>query len=360
MSNRYLLCRPRGGLNDTLCRIQACWRYAERSGRHLVIDTAASSLAGDFTDYFELLPTAGPVTPVLDAPLLAHLNTLVCRPAVVAGRLDRYVARPMGDRGFVEQVSGERTRFDLEALEAAPTDLCEPLLVYDDSGGGSASFELLARVRFSAAVRASAREALAALGPDYVTVHVRNTDDRTDYVGLFERLRRRVGRRVLLVRSDDPAVVDYARGVFAGPVLVSTVRQRSAHPQGVQHYPEAYHDVEARRRAAMDSLVDLVALSNARRLYYAPIGGVLDLPTATGQLSVRPLRVGPVSGFSHLARYLCTRKDRLDALLDVPANQRRDPDLSAATEVCSMATRLRRWLSRSRTRARAAFAVTRR
>jgi hypothetical protein len=324
-----------------------------------VIDTAASSLAGDFTDYFELLPTAGPVTPALDAPLLAHLNTLVCRPAVLAGRLDRYVALPTAGRGFVEQVSGERTRFALEALETAPADLGEPLLVYDNYGGGSASFELLARVRFSAAVRASAQEALAALGPDYVAVHVRNTDYLTDYVGLFERLRRRVGRQALLVCSDDPAVVEYARGVFAGPVLVSTVGQRSADPAGVLHGPEAYHDVEARRGAAMDSLVDLVALANARRLYYAPIGGVL-VPTATGLLSVRPLRVGPVSGFSQLARYLCTRKDRLDALLDVPANQRRDPDRSAATEVCSVETRLRRWLSRGRTRARAAFAVARR
>jgi hypothetical protein len=325
-----------------------------------VIDTAASSLAGDFTDYFELLPTAGPVTPALDAPLLAHLNTLVCRPAVVAGRLDRYVARPMGGRGFVEQVSGERTRFDVEALEAAPTDLCEPLLVYDDSGGGSASFELLARVRFSAAVRASAREALAALGPDYVAVHVRNTDYRTDYVGLFERLRRRVGRQVLLVCSDDPAVVDYARGVFAGPVLVSTVRLPSAHPAGAQHSPNAYHETEQRRRVAMDSLVDLVALANARRLYYAPLGAVIDRPTATGQMSFRQFGVGPVSGFSQLAGYLCTRKDRLDALLDVPDARRREPDRSAATEVCSVETRLRRWLSRGRAQARAAFALTRR
>lgn len=53
--NRLLLCRPLGGLNDILCQIESCCRYAERFGRTVVVETdfhCTKSFRDDFSRYF--------------------------------------------------------------------------------------------------------------------------------------------------------------------------------------------------------------------------------------------------------------------------------------------------------------------
>jgi hypothetical protein len=54
MNDRFVLCMPAGGLNDVLCQIEKCWRYAERHGRKLVIDTAKTGLLDSFDQYFKV------------------------------------------------------------------------------------------------------------------------------------------------------------------------------------------------------------------------------------------------------------------------------------------------------------------
>lgn len=53
---RYLLCRPRGGINDTLNQIELCWRYARSYNRILVVDTeylVSSGICISFSELFE-------------------------------------------------------------------------------------------------------------------------------------------------------------------------------------------------------------------------------------------------------------------------------------------------------------------
>ena len=52
-SSKYLLCRPRGGLNDTLTQISLCLDYAFKFKRHLIIDTMRSGILDRFDNYFE-------------------------------------------------------------------------------------------------------------------------------------------------------------------------------------------------------------------------------------------------------------------------------------------------------------------
>ena len=138
----------------------------------------------------------------------------------------------------------------------------------------------------------------------------------------------------LLVCSDDPEVVVYARRIFKGPVLDMARRTQSMDPTGALHRPGAQTTVEAQRRAAIDSLVDLLCLANAQSLYYGPVHSVLDgvWLRQTGEVVFRPLGPGWVSGFSLLARHLCANKNVLDSLLGVTAS-RREPDPHAVVQV---------------------------
>jgi hypothetical protein len=333
MPARYLLCRPRGGLNDTLCRIALCWQYAARFNRILVIDCRRSCLFGEFSDFFEIIDRSAPVAAVLDDALLRQLNALPCRPAALFGRLESYIAEREPGQRHRDCETRTPTQFAAHPATFAE-DFAEPLLVYEDEGGGTASFSLLPGIRLAPAIREEVRAVLATLGQPYHAVHVRNTDYRTDYKTLFARIRGRVQAAPLLVCSDDPAVVSYARRFFAGPVLETPQQMQSMSPTGARHVAGAQATIGAQRRMAIESLIDLACLANAQTLYFGPAHSVLDGPLLrqTGRMVFRPLQPGWLSGFSTLAEHLCTNKDILDAFLG-DTSSRRMPDPHAAIRV---------------------------
>ena len=348
--HRVLLCRPRGGLNDTLSRIEQCWRYAERTRRHLVVDASRSALHGPFGAIFALIGDRGGVTASADAALLASLDRMVCRPTELQGRIMSYEVGFERGIGFVDAASGVPTRFAARVIGPDTPDYPEPLLVYEDSGGGSDSFRLLERIRFTDSVASALRAALAEIGSSYVAVHVRNSDYRTDYMRLFARIKRRVRGHPVLVCSDDPGVADHARRALGVAVVVPGGHAESADPAGTLHTPRAYSSVAERQRAAFLALRDLVMLANAVRLYAAPVEQMVkgEVLRASGRIEYRGVPRGRMSGFSMLAQHLCVRKDVLDGLLGVPPDERRRVDPTAAVIVQErsiwLRQNVRRWL----------------
>ena len=107
----YLLCRPRGGLNDTLCMIEMCWRYAEKFDRQLIIDTKNSALFEDFDKYFRFIDKTVAVTGSISDALLQHLNTLPCNPKALEGRVDTYRTVFIHGKGFCDEKTDFNLRF---------------------------------------------------------------------------------------------------------------------------------------------------------------------------------------------------------------------------------------------------------
>lgn len=59
MEEKYLLCRPLGGLNDILCQINYCYNYCIKFNRILLIDTSFlyehNSFSCSFDKYFDFI-----------------------------------------------------------------------------------------------------------------------------------------------------------------------------------------------------------------------------------------------------------------------------------------------------------------
>jgi len=262
LSARYVLCRPEGGLNDMLCRIEECWQYAERFGRTLVIDTSFGHFKDDFTRYFSVVaPSVAPVLPVLSASVLDRLEALDVRPHQVRGRLGTYAnVYSSQQRCYVDEASGASLTFDFE------TDYPEACLLYNNSGGGTVAIDCLKRLRLVPDIADDLRRLLEKLGDNYMAVHVRNTDYRTDYKRFFKSIEREVDDVDLLVCSDDATCVEFARGFFRRS-RVFTVSQ-------IPDYGgEPLHRVAMapgeRYRANVDALRDLLALAWAKKLFIA-------------------------------------------------------------------------------------------
>jgi hypothetical protein len=311
--SRVLLCRPHGGLNDTLCRIAVCLSYAIRFRRHLVIDTSRCSLRGPFSDYFEFADHTLRVSSELSEDTCARLNAMRCRPAGLEARIGRYRSGVVSsDSNAVDLDTGQSVRFADARTSAFTYDYSEELLVFEGCGGGTASAHLLPQLRLAPAVREAVRRALAPLPSEYSAIHIRNTDLSTDYRALFRQVRQHGLDGPILVCSDDPRVIACARSMLTNPVLAFDGRFPSSIRSGALHLHGPNTGPSHHRAAAVDALIDLCALGGARQMFFGQT------------MAMR------VSGFSFLASYLCCHKGIIDSLMGLPEAERRAADPTAA------------------------------
>jgi len=289
--DRYLLCRPQGGLNDTLCQISICWNYASQFGRTLVIDTRNSGLHAQFSDFFA--PRRNSPRLIFNASdeVLESLNALSCYPPELGGKLHRLDLALLHSLNYVfkDDVSVPLT-FDFSE------DYAHDVLVHERCGGGRASYSLLEKIRLSPNIRPVILERIKRLGERYSAVHVRNTDIQTNFKELFQRIGPEVKGKRLLVCSDDAAVARYARSYFRdSEVLVSSeIPDTGGTP---------LHGPGGDKLHAIDAIVDLIALGQSEELYFAV-----------------PER-GTISGFSGLAAHMSRNKYVINALLQQPGRR---------------------------------------
>ena len=289
--NKFVFCRPHGGFNDILCQVELCWRYAERFDRALVLDGQTCGMLGSFAPYFVPKANKIPVFTNVTEELFAHLNALTCYPHSIQGRLDKYISEIQPDLNkMVVSDSREKLAFDRKR------DYSEQVLVHEQFGGGTRSRAGLSRLTLSPDIVSLVESALEKLPRSYIGIHVRNTDRRTDYKELFEKLFVKVTGRNVLICSDDPSVLSFGRKYFE----LSKVYTSSEPPDlggDAIHVPWNHHEDSTRRGAVLSSIIDLLALGGAEKLYF-------------GRAKDRRF-----SGFSLLAKYISKNKWIRDSLL---------------------------------------------
>jgi len=280
---RYLLCRPAGGLNDMLCQIGKCAAYAEKHGRVLVVHTGTVEFGIGLETYFmPLVPEIVFATP----ELLGALAGLDAYPNALQGRVNSYAARYSGERrNFVLDGSGEPISFDFAREHA------EPLLVHHACGGGLLSLEALKRLRLKPDMVENFQARMRIVGKNYAGVHVRHTDYRTDYPGLFAAVAESLPQGRIVVCTDNREVLDYARALFGARVY------NFADLPDTGGQPLHYGNGLDLRTVNRDSILDLVTLARASRLYLARVSQ------------------GHYSGFSRLAAALNQNQPLVDRLL---------------------------------------------
>lgn len=290
---KFVLCRPRGGLNDTLCQVEQCWAYAERHSRTLLVDSTRSGLLGEFSEFFQPRDEAARAHFSLTVPQLNFLDTLSCHPHALRGKLKTYqptYAKEIGS--YLDKQTGTRLGFDFDKKYE------EAVLLHEQCGGGTDSFALLDRISLAENIRPQVLDRIAALGRDYVALHVRNTDYKTEYEDFFREIYPRVASQSLLVCSDDAAVIARARTFFdRSRILTSSLPAHTGNRPLHFRFKKRGSD-EQRRQATIDALVDLIALGQAKELFFANV------------------TAGFPSGFSMLAEYLCRHKSVVEALLE--------------------------------------------
>ena len=291
--SRILLCRPFGGINDTLEQINKCLKYATRFQRMLYVDTSISSgLLVNFSDVFkfnELLRNPN-VRSAVQQEDYALFNTLSVQPKEAYGRVHASGAWLDGLGRCINDTNVPFT-FDFSM------DYSENLLVHAREGGGQQSHaELLQYLSFSDHVRDNIMNEKLKLPTHYVSIHVRNTDYQTDYHSFFKTIKDDVIGKNIFIASDDEEVIQYSKDFFVTSAIYSLnkIKRRGNKPLHDRSVP--YSQVE-KLSVATEALTDLFLLAEAEKFYFTQTMG------------------GSVSGFSNLANYMCAHKRLLHSLL---------------------------------------------
>jgi len=285
----YVLCRPNGGLSDNLVTIARCLAYAQRTNRVLVVDGRNSHFAKDYSRVFRW---ASPSVHMLRLPasLARDMDKWTCFRPEITGRVSNYETRTLLHpkistleyRIIIDNKSDVILNFDFDA------DYSEQVLIYDNHSAGVMSpidglRELKLRWTWKIRVWWRLRRLRRR---EYVGLHVRNTDLKSDVQATFDLVREKVSGKTLVVCSDNQSVLDMANDFFtdAHVVTPSHIGNRGGKPYQLPF-------IEGRRasmKLTLDTLVDLMAMGLARELFVARVVNRCD----------------EVSGFSHLCQSL--------------------------------------------------------
>lgn len=300
-SERLLLVRPCEGLNDMLCQIAKCHKYAKKFNRVVIVDSAFRGKDYVFNaleKYFVSLSD----TLILDFERYKPLTEkLAVKPAFVSGRVNNYVGVYKADGvGFVETVTGQRLTFDFSR------DHQEGLLLHHACGGGDASMKCLSQMRIQPAILDEIFKRVQAIGRPYNAFHIRNTDFKTAYLQQIKKLGDFSPDVPLFVATDSRKALQDLKANLPRHQIFSF----SELPENDNQPLHKLITDDSSHQRSVDALCDLIMLSLARKFRYSTaIGEVRYL----GFIKIR--RTIMRSGYARLAQLLKRKPAVLNTLL---------------------------------------------
>ena len=163
---RYLICFPRGGINDMLSRISDCYNYCLKYNRILVIDSSTDWFKEDIRDYI-----------LYDSPIIykGHLNKLY-------DKLNKEITYPPEFKGLLNTPLKFKYSHEIyytynnNIIDSdISCDYSEIVKIYVACGTGR-PIDLLKICSFKPLILDVFRERYNKLPKDYISVHIRNTD----------------------------------------------------------------------------------------------------------------------------------------------------------------------------------------
>lgn len=283
--NRFLLCRPKGGLNDCLYQIYKAIKHSSRFKRRLIIQSTSWGLCDDFSIYFEPVVPSSNIQTELTEQMSHELNQISCHPKSFQGDLDSY------SLVFSDEIGNLVHSLSREQPCIVTPDPPELVLLHDQCGGGPGC-RALPYFKFALETSNVITQKLKILPRRYKAIHLRTSDVTLDYE-LFLNL-----CKPLLLNCNVLICTDSLQAFNAS---IQILDESSVYK--IADLPDTrgakIHDNPGitTRETNIDSMADLIGLANASDIIY-PIGPNIHQ-----------------SGFTKLAIDLSFRKDLLCQLL---------------------------------------------
>lgn len=260
---RYVLSRPRGGLNDMLVQLEKTYVYAEQYGRVLIVDTTNSGLREPLDALFEFVENPKIEILIYNDEIAAACDLVDdIQPVEVKHRVSHY---------RVKWIRKLKRHVDVDTMTPLTfemaTDHPEQLLIHEQPGGGTASLRALTRVRLRPDVARQIMGRLRPLGHGYDAIHIRHSDHKTKFARFLMFLRPVLHNRRVLVCSDSHDAIAAAKKILHPSTQVISVSD-IPDTGGVPLHSDNTVDVH---QTNIDLLCDLLAMALADRLFFTKV-----------------------------------------------------------------------------------------
>lgn len=263
---KYILCRPLGGLNDVISQIELCCRYAERSGRAVLVETDSTASRGwgidDSIDNYFISIQKRLIINKTNFP--KNINEMKVFPEFLQNRINSYTVKyEESVSNFCDGAGGGKITFDFQKIYDAP------LLIHNQCGRNPCSAFFFLRVKLKEEIIKEICKRIVSIGGPYLGIHVRNTDYKSEYRHIIKLVKERKSKRIFLA-TDNLSVLREFQGEIGDEHVFNFSRFLSEDGQPI-HLGET--SVAEKRERNIDAIADLFMLALSSNLMYGKLAG---------------------------------------------------------------------------------------
>ena len=282
--NRYLICFTMGGLNDMLSEIDRCYNHCLKYKRTLVIDTSRNWFKEDIHKYINF------DSPIIykgsNNELYELLNKNTIYPEFLQGALKTFVSYRLPPL-WKYHYNGLLIDYNLDSDCNAITR------VYLE--GRRSPHTILNICSFKPLVLNLFRKRYNTLPKDYISVHIRNTDLKSNVDEFIDKYKDELINKPIFLATDHAATIIKFKEIFGSNLYsFATIPDNNG-----ENLHENHRSVPT-RQFNIDCFVDLLLLASGSKLY----------------LSIMTIKTGwrSISGYGDLALQIYENKELLKRL----------------------------------------------
>ena len=262
---QYVYLIPRGGFNDILTRIYVALDYCRKTNRVLLLDTRKTCYKMCFDDYFYFKN--------IDVTVITDINTIetIFSDTTLSIYPDNIKDRDLKLFNF-KHLSGNAYLNDNIILNLPRTDTISDIIVHVQAGihAPETSLIIFKSIYFKQNIIDHVKEQFSKLPSPYLSIHVRNTDYKCDYIRLYETNKELIhSYNAIYIATDDKESLEFFKS--KGLPIYNFTEFPSIEYRNL-HYSSVDPDIKIK-----NVICDIYIIGMAEKLLTNSIGGFIKL-----------------------------------------------------------------------------------
>lgn len=248
-----MLCVPKGGFNDILNQINICYQYSIKHDRTLLIDCSKNYIF-DFSKFFTLTER----NVICDNATVRKILKSIRKekksiyPQVLQDAILDYKSE-YKDGCFRYRDTPLRTLHNPKNIEDIDN---YDLIVHDACGGGKDSYQIINILQIKKNILSLIKKYFDRIEKPYLSIHVRNTDIKTDYVNLFKKNEDIIYKyKNVFLSTDSIEVLNFFREKYADKKMFYFTKLKEKNKP-------LHYEINKKNPIFFDALRDLFLLVN--------------------------------------------------------------------------------------------------
>jgi hypothetical protein len=264
-NKKYLVCYLQAGLGDMLNEIETCYDYCIEYNRILVLDSRYNWFKDDIRKYIQF--NHGIIYKGELDTLYNILNTKSTYPNELSGCL-----KSIQFSVYPDYLSIDHNKLKLY------TNRSEFVQIYSMCRVNSTQFKILDNCSFTPLVLNVFRERYNKLPKDYLAVHIRNTDKKSNVDDFLDKYANELQGMPIFLATDHAPSIQKFKDLF-GSNLYSFANIPDNNSKPIHYDHSNIHTQEFN----IDCIVDLLLLAGGSKLYCLNVIG--NYPSGYGRLA---------------------------------------------------------------------------